>query len=386
MEKIKQKKVFIVHFQPLELFPPAMNIIDYLSSDSDLKLIIVTNKKSKNNVLLPYDNQSGNVKIYRPSQQKESSIARYLNYYFFYSTAFFLLIKYYPKTVLYFETLSSWPVLMYKKLRGTQTRLMVHYHEYTEPKLYEQGMFLSQWMHRIESKMYKKFSWISHTNPVRLQMFKDDNGLNSIPNSIFHVIPNYPSKSWCTNRKSDQSKNKIIRLVFVGSLGYDNMYLQEVIDWVNNHPGEFSLDVYSYNIDRKAKKVLESGAYKNVSYQGGCNYQELPRLLENYDIGLVIYKPFSQNTIHAVSNKVFEYAACGLDVWFSKDMSCTFEYVRQSVYPKIIPVDFKQMDSFNFEIAISRENLRYEAVNFFYEDIYPEILYHISNTRNHMEP
>ena len=35
------------------------------------------------------------------------------------------------------------------------------------------------------------------------------------------------------------SNNELKRLVFVGSMGYDNMYLREVIDWVGNHPGEF---------------------------------------------------------------------------------------------------------------------------------------------------
>ncbi|MEO8413547.1 MAG: hypothetical protein ABI472_07795 [Ginsengibacter sp.] len=375
MERKKQQKLFIIHFQPLELFPPAMNMIDYLSRISEQKIIVITNKNSNLDLLSKYE--PVNVKIYRPAKLSGPSMYRYLNYFFFYLSAFFLLLRHHPKLVLYFETLSSWPALMYKKIKK-RTSLMVHYHEYTEPKLYGEGMFLVRWMHEIETKMYGKFSWISHTNPVRLQIFKNDEKLESMSASIFHVLPNYPPKSWLTIKKNDSLKNKKKRLVFVGSLGYKNMYLQEVIDWLDIHPEELSLDIYAYKIDEKAKQVLAKANNKNIRYCGGCDYFSLPEILINYDIGLVIYKPFSQNTIHAVSNKVFEYLACGLDVWFSVDMTYTFEYARQSVYPKVIPVNFKELNSFDFALAISKENLQYEASPFFYENVYPEVLNHIN--------
>lgn len=371
-----KKKVFIIHFQPLELFPPAMNMIDFLAKEKDLQLVVVTNEKTKNNRLLQYD-PGENVKVLRPAKQSDHSLFRYLNYGSFYLSAFYLLLIHHPTTVWYFETLSSWPALMYKKIRGKKINLMVHYHEYTEPRLYEQGMVLSKWMHGIESKMYKKFSWISHTNPVRLKMFKSDHHLNDMDENTFHVIPNYPPRSWLNTKPTGDVKGKLKKLVFVGSLGYKNMYLQEVIDWLGNHRDEFSLDVYSYNIDDKAKEVLQNNDNTNIRYCGGCDYQSLPQILKVYDIGLVIYKPFSQNTIHAVSNKVFEYLACGLDVWFSEDMSYTFKYVRNKVYPKIIPVNFLDLKSFDYASAISREKLPFEASTFFYENIYPEISFNI---------
>ncbi len=375
--KTGKKKVFIIHFQPLELFPPAMNMIDFLGSNTDLQLIVVTNKKAKSNSLSLYTNASDNVRIYRPSMQSASPLLRYLNYFLFYTISFLLLLRYNTAIVWYIETLSSLPAVMYKKMKGTKVNLMVHYHEYTEPGLYKGGMFLSRWMYKLEFKMYQKYSWISHTNPVRLQMFKDDNNLNDYVPDIFHVMPNYPPSSWLKNRNNRVPQNGIKKMVFVGSLGYDNMYLQEVIDWLSAYKNTFLLDVYSYNIDAKARKVLEDAGQDNIKYCGGCDYQNLPEVLKDYDIGLVIYKPFSQNTIHAVSNKVFEYFACGLDVWFSQDMTYTFKYTRENGYPKILPVNFQQMDSFDYRTAISRDGVNYAASNYFYENIYPEILHHI---------
>lgn len=375
--KAGKKKVFIIHFQPLELFPPAMNMIDFLSRDIDLQLIVVTNKKGERNSLSVYTNTTGNVKIYRPSMQSASPLLRYFNYFLFYTVSFVLLLRYNPSIVWYIETLSSLPAMMYKKLKGAKVSLMAHYHEYTESGLYKGGMFLSRWMYGMEYKTYLKYSWISHTNPVRLQMFKDDNNLNECKADIFHVMPNYPPLAWIKKSYNKASKNGKMKMVFVGSLGYDNMYLQEVIDWLAVHKNKFTLDVYSYNIDAKARKALEDSGQTNINYCGGCDYQSLPGILQAYDIGLVIYKPFSQNTIHAVSNKVFEYLACGLDVWYSQDMTYTFKYTRQDVYPKILPVNFEQLAAFDYQTAVSRNGVNYCASNYFYENVYPEILRHI---------
>ncbi len=384
MNQKNKNNIFIIHFQPLELYPPAMNIIDFLGKNLQEQLVIVTNKNSKFNNLNEYNCLSENVRILRATNQAQSAFERYVNYFLFYLRTLFYLIKYQPNKVFYFETLSSWPALIYKKIKKHKVQLMVHYHEYTELELYAKEMKLAGFMHGMESKMYRNFSWISHTNPVRLQMFKDEHQLNSMNPNIFHVIPNYPSRSWIANSLNSK-KTGVKKMVFVGSLGYDNMYLQEVINWIGDHNDEFSLDVYSYNIDDKAKEVLENNSHKNIRYYGGCDYHSLPGILVQYDIGLDIYKPFALNHVHGVSNKVFEYLACGLDVWFSIDKNFTLKYARNNIYPKVVPINFKQLSSFDYKSAISREDSAYGPSNFFYEDIYPEILKHINNDTNDID-
>ena len=396
MSKRKREKIFIIHFQPLELYPPIMNIIDFLKKEQGIQLTIISNKKSVKNRLSQYNPGQG-VKILRPGMQTDHSLFRYLNYFSFYITGLILLLWYRPKTVFYFETLSSWPALMYKKIRGKRVRVMVHYHEYTEPDLYNNEMFLSKWMYKLERKMYPDFSWISHTNDERMELFRKDIGLEKDLNNIFHIIPNYPPKSWAFGREDSRGLNdprKLLatgwnassglndnrkKLVFVGSLGFKNMYLQEVIDWLSEHENEFTLDIYSYNIKSDAKELLSGGVLPNVTYHDGCNYFDLPHVLRKYDIGLDLYKPYALNHIHGVSNKVFEYLACGLDVWSSIDKPQTFKYKRENFYPQIIPVDFKNLNSFNHQAAISRVGLTFQPSHYFYENVYPEILEHINN-------
>jgi hypothetical protein len=263
---------------------------------------------------------------------------------------------------------------MYKKVKGSSVTLLAHYHEYLNLNEYGHNMWLVKTLHRQEAKMYQhSYMWISQTNEVRLKKIMRDNNLENIGGEIFHTMPNYPSKDWGT-RKTDFGSSGKTRLVYVGAMGYDSMYLKEVVDWVIKNKNYFTVDLYSYNMDGKAKEFLCSIQDDSIRFHGTVDYKELPILLKNYDIGLVIYKPVSDNWIDNAPNKIFEYLACDLDVWFSKTMTYALRLTKEKTVPKIIPVDFEKLDDFDFKKAINRDGLSYKETNFFYEDVYPDIL------------
>lgn len=352
-----------------------MNLVDYLGNAQHTELAVISTHIEKKKNLAEYVVQNNQVKIFRPAKTHQSIFLRYWNYLKFYLGTLLFVIKYSPEHILYVETLSSWPALIYKKLKGKKVKLLVHYHEYATPNEYATRMLLSKWMHKIELKMYNQFSWISQTNPERMKMFREDypdvfKGMNP---DVFQIMPNYPPRSWEDLSKKGPLDKRPVKLVYVGSLGLKNMYLEEVVNWLKNHQGDFTLDIYAHNINEEAKSFLENANAANVKYCGGCTYQSLPQVLKKYDVGIVIYKPFSLNTVHAVSNKVFEYVACGLDVWFSTDMTFTFEYTKLNAYPKIIPVDFSKLNDFDFETALSREGLSYEPSSYYCENIYQHL-------------
>ncbi len=368
----KEKTICILHFQPLEKYPPVMNMLDFLAAHATETIYVISRKNNSSGVLSNYSSRK-NIRVIRTGWFKDTGPLRLVNYVLFYVQAFLVLLKQKPKAVLYYETLSAWPALWYKKLKGNNLKLLVHYHEYNTLHEFYNSMKLMKWQHQLEAKMYlKEYSWISHTNEVRMDKFRVDHGLQDKRDPIFHLMPNYPGKNWLSNKTKAFDK-EIIKLVYVGSLGYENMYIKELIDFVQQHPQRFSLDLYSYNIHEEVKKMLEQLKVVNIHYHGGCDYAALPGILANYDIGLVIYKAFSENWINAVSNKVFEYLACGLDVWFSKDMLYTLKYVKEESYPKVVAVDFAKLEEFDFEKAMNRDNVLYKEPAFFYENVYPEI-------------
>ena len=374
MNKKPDVPILIIHFNPLERYPPVQNLMDYLGVHSKRKVVVISTFNI-NSALNNYENSFENIIIKRTVNVPAAYSFRVFYYISFYSKCLYWLMKYRPKSVLYFETISSWAALFYKKMKGEKVKLLVHYHEYSCPQEYEHGMRLVKSMHQTECKMYSsEFDWISQTNEVRLKKFITDNSLENVDQSVFHTMPNYPSKYWAKEKKTFHTTGKL-RLVYVGSLGYDTTYLEEITEWVLLNKAIVSLDIFSDNIDDKAKDFLQAINDDAISFHGGCIYKELPEKLKNYDVGLVMYKPVSDNWIQNAPNKLFEYLACGLDVWFSKTMAYTLTLERRDLYPKIIALDFEKLDGFDFEKAVNRDGLLYKEPAFFYEDVYGEICY-----------
>ena len=372
MKKKKKTQIVIIHFQPLELYPPVLNFLKYLDKP-EMSALVLSTRNKKGSVFNQFKGLSENIEIKRTPAIIPSSPFRILSYSFFYIYTFCLLVKRNPKAVLYFETISSWPALMYKKWKKNKANLFVHYHEYVSLNEYRNNMRLVKWMHALESKMYEKdYHWISHTNEPRMQKFMTDHRLEKINRNVFHTMPNYPSGNWAKEKTAFGCAEKI-RLVYVGSLGYDTMYLKEIVDWVILNAGYISLDIYSHNMDERSRRFLQTIQDNHVRVQDACDYEQLPATLKNYDVGLVIYKPTSDNWIYNAPNKVFEYLACGLDVWFSKTMAYTSTFAQEDVFPKIIPVDFEKLNAFNFRKAINREGLSMVENSFYYENVYDEI-------------
>ncbi|MCX6322756.1 MAG: hypothetical protein NTZ41_00970 [Sphingobacteriales bacterium] len=365
------RKVIFVHFHPLEQYPPAMNLVDYLGQIPAIQLKVITNKVSAHRNLKKYQSSSDRTTIYRPARDSVSGMIRYFNYVFYYLSSFFIILFQKPDAIIYTETLSAWPAILFKRWRKKKLLLLAHYHEYATPVEYETRMFLSKWMHKMELKDYAHYDWISQTNAIRLQKFVQDAHLKGLHNEVLHTFANYPPSSWLSAKVNPIGRP--VRLVYVGSLGYGNMYLKELIEWILQKGEKYILDIYAHNIDEEAKQFLDKHKSNGIRFCGGCDYQALPQVLKDYDVGLVIYKPFSENTIHAVSNKVFEYLACGLDVWFSEEMTFTLQYTELNAYPKIVPVDFRNLSAFDDNAALDRDGLTYKPCAYFYETEYQQM-------------
>lgn len=328
--------------------------------------------------LIQYSNVSGNLKIYRPSVIPTNVFFRYWNYLKFYLFTFFYLLYHRFTSVLYFDTISSLPALFYKKIKGSSINLMVHFHEYVTNKEYEKGMRLNCVMHKFENKMSNEFSWISHTNIVRLNKYAQDVQFSSHKLNVLKVMPNYPPLKWLSTSVNRNIEDKI-KLVYIGSLGLETMYLEEIVDWVNAHADRYSIDFYSHNINQSALTFLNDHASDIIRFCGAIQYHDIPKVLQHYQVGLVLYKPVSDNYIYNAPNKIFEYFACGLDVWFPKSMSYALSLTTVDVYPKLIPVDFDQLHDFDDRLALSTKNYQQRLSKICCENVLSDIKNHINS-------
>ena len=168
----------------------------------------------------------------------------------------------------------------------------------------------------------------------------------TVLNAKTFVAPNLPPSNWYEYAKLNKQINtsEVIKLVHVGAIGLGSMYVKEIIDWVVSQNGKYIIDFYTSNISEDAKEIFENEKNEYVKLLNPIKYYDLPKTLINYDIGVTLYNGYIPNYTFNVPNKVFEYLACGLNVWYSKDLVSTFKFVKQRSLNGCHKVDFLNLN------------------------------------------
>lgn len=371
------KNILIVHFSPIELYPPIQNLIKFLEQEleQDVKVTVLTTHTNVKE-LSSFKLNSNRLKIIKLDYtgSKICNIKRYINYFIFNICSLGYLISIRPSSILYYETISSYPVYLYKRYINSKVKIFAHFHEYVSIPEYRTGMLLLKYFYSCEKWLFPKLNWLSHTNNFRLQLFLAD--IKPLTVSNPKILPNYPSKKWAI--QAEKCIRKPLKVVYIGSLSIDTMYTIEFAEWVINQKGNVIWDIYSYNITVSAKYYLLSKQSAWINLKAGVNYNKLPGILQLYDIGLVIYKGHLPNYVYNIPNKLYEYAVCGLDVWLPDKMIGSLALKTKCTFPKILALDFENLDKINVDEIISRENLNYAKHNYFYEESLKEIVYELN--------
>lgn len=369
----KRHRIAILHFQPVEYYPPVQNIIRFLGKElSEAEILVVTSSPRENAKL--FKAEQGTVRILRTGHLSEqmSRWQRLFFYVGFNMRAVRALTSFSATHIFYFETLSSFPAFLYKRFFGRRTPLLIHYHEYTSPAEYAAGMALTRFFHRFERQLYPKASWISHTNQQRMEFFLRDEALKQNP-SVQHVLPNYPPAAWAGDKKAPKSGQNL-RIVYAGALGLDTMYIAEMVRWVEAQQGKVLFDIYSQQEGVDVRNFLVSAKARFTKHKGSVSYDELPATLRQYDVGVILYKGHIPNYVYNAPNKLFEYLACGLDVWFPQQMLGSLPYVRTDRLPKIAAINFESLDSELTPELLSHDGLTKYPGEFTCEEVLLQLL------------
>jgi hypothetical protein len=286
---------------------------------------------------------SSSYRIYRLGNYTTSRWSRYWTYLYFNFVSFFFLCFYRPKKVLYYETYSSWPVYWYKKLFPA-VLVFIHFHEYVSEKEKKESTSYFKYLLKKEAYNLKKATWISHTNEDRMRFFQQDYPFLS--KDQCHILPNYPPADWALRAQQIRDNRKVSgfkRLVYVGALGLDTTYIQEIAAWIEEQKGAYTLDIYSANIDKAVLDFLHNLKSSYILIHKEILYFELPEQLATYDIGLVLYKGHIPNYVYNVPNKVYEYLACGLQVFCSHDLISTSNFKDKYSIQKISIINYNDL-------------------------------------------
>jgi hypothetical protein len=363
-----QVNILLLHFRPLPLYPPILNFLDFLSTKSNLEVTVITSHTNKAKLPIYQNVQIIEAFDYESISSSKFKKLRYLNFYL--QTLKQLVIRRY-RSVLFYESISVPGLWLAKKfgLIHTSQHIAGHYHEYFSPSDMKKQMGLERLGYFLENNVLRVCNWISHTNDSRRAFFlRDKSFLND---KIVFTLPNYPPSSWSSEASSDRSGP--IKLVYVGALSTTSMYFEEVSNWISTQKGRFTLDVFSLNLRKDVTEFITKLNCPDISLKDAVDYSRLPSILSRYDIGLVLYNGSTLNYIYNAPNKLFEYWACGLDVWFSSDLITSKKYVTQDVYPKIIEVNFKELEKFDWNDAIDRKYLNYQPSPYYSETVLTEL-------------
>ena len=246
-------RIFIIHFAPIELYPPIQNFLTMLDSKPEAKEIQVITTAPLTNLPLFV---AKNIRIIRKgkSSQYFDAYRRYVNYLRFYFSCLRLLIYYRPSGILYYETLSSFPAYIYKKVFNKSAWIIIHYHEYTSSEEYHHGMILSRVFHNLERQLYPVALSVSHTNELRMEKFMQD--IKPARISRPSTFPNYPPFKWLAG--SPRDLHVPLKIVYAGALSLKTMYTEKFAQWVLQCKGQVIWDIYSFNYTNDAAQHISS--------------------------------------------------------------------------------------------------------------------------------
>lgn len=368
------KRIFVLHWHPLEQYPPTMNLLNYFSGLPDCMVAVCSSHNDRG--LVEFTNSSVQFSRGRYPNRRLSRLRRLLAFLHFPLLALWKMIRFRPDVVLYIEPHSSFPATLFRMFNNRH-RLFIHYHEYYEPDhFHTPGMRLIALYHWFEKKfLYRRAKWISHTNTDRVRMFCQD--YPDVDRLKLHVLPNLPPIAWRKTNESTWHSDTpdTLKLLYVGSVSLHDTFIAEVVEWLRRQPnGRFSLDVYSTNCDGPAEDFLNRSAGPNLRFHAeGIPYENLPDVLPEYHVGLILYCGNTRNYIYNETNKLFEYLACGLDVWYPQQMLGIKPHARTDIAPRVIEIDFERLDEMPVSQLRSRSGLKFEAFERRCEDVLGEL-------------
>jgi len=320
--------IVVLHFQALEKYPPILNLIRDLERE-EIKEVSVLSTNTANNWF------KSSIVLHRWGNLGSNKFTRYATYIIFNLFALcYLLIKR-PTKVVYYETLSCWSVYWYKKIRSN-TKVFIHFHEYSSDE--EKNKSSAYYKNLLAKEVYllQQAVWVSHTNDDRMRLFRQDYPF--LQDEQCHIFPNYPPSDWSARAqqiRTNRAASDIIKLVYVGALGMQTTFIKELAEWIQEQNGKYSLDIYTDNIEQEVKQFLQNLNSSYINLKAAIPYFDLPEVVAQYDVGLVLYKGIYLNHIYSVPNKVMEYLLCGLDVWFPKEMKTTADFFNEQIKQEI---------------------------------------------------
>lgn len=312
MVKNKSTIIIGVYSHP-EALPPTLNAITELSKIFTHIYVVYrpflkTEWEYPNNVtLIP----SGNPLT--SSHQENSPL--YKKVYFFIQFTWKLLkttILYKPKWILVYDHIPTLSIVLIKRLISNKINIWYHSHDVVDS---------------IKLRKYS-VSWFAHY--YETYFFNDDLRLFTLPSKErikffpltlkqkFVVIPNYPSLStYFEVDKTSPQLTKSLKMIYQGTVSPGHG-LEEISNYISSSHKDISLHIAGNISKTFANELIEKIGDEKLQIHGFVEYKNLSKITSSCHIGIatLIPKSIAFKTAATASNKIYEYAACGLPILY----------------------------------------------------------------------
>lgn len=337
-------KIAYLHVLPLEYYPPARTVLTLMSRRAAWKVRAWTSANKRG--LDPWN--PGEVEVSRSWIAGPQSLLpiRMSGYVAWHVQAAAQIAAWRPDVLIVVEphsALAAW--VYYKVFRGNAT-LFIHHHEYYAPEDFSApGMRqLKRTLTLDRRDLFPRAVWVSQTNLERMRLLRSWNP--GITDQTARILPNFPPAQWVRNAFAlpSPAASDTLRLVYLGSASLEDTFIDEVARWVAARPNRVSLHVVGDNVSTAVWSLLDSLDADNITTdEHGYEYDALPELLTQFDVGLILYKGNTANFVHNVPNKAIEYLACGLEVWYPPEMEGMRTFREEFPDERVREVNFRDL-------------------------------------------
>ncbi|MEM6515881.1 MAG: glycosyltransferase [Bacteroidota bacterium] len=314
------KHITVASYAHPELYPPILSALEGLSGQvGQIKVITRNTLISKwtypKNVEIAYVNK----KAYYGFGIEHISIGKKIKHFFrFVKMIKSSVIRNSSEILIVHDIIPLFTAYLLRRLlKSRNIKLWYHNHDVADQT--KSGKYsLMGIAARFEDKAFKEIDLFTLPSKERLKYFPIER-LNSSP----IVLPNYPLLSFYSEDeiKTVHKDQHVIKLVFQGSIGAGHG-LEDIIPLLADNIEGKKLELHLVGKIREPYLKLlnnlanEHGVVDYFKYHGIKSFADLPKYLSQFDVGLAIHKPYNvtYTTGGTASNKIYEYAACGLPV------------------------------------------------------------------------
>lgn len=210
---------------------------------------------------------------------------------------------------------------------------------------YSRKAFSREWIPKMLRGVISKYIYMTESKTSKncyLNVFVDSATASNYNYEKINscVIPNYPINVGLVYRKRTFDLSKSLKMVYVGEIS-EIRGINFILSMAEKIKTNIFIDLYGNLSGEGLKDKIKE--HKNINYCGVIPYDEILSRLNNYDIGLAIFKPcYAFDYIGENTTKIFEYMQAGLPI-ITSDIGLLKEIVEEQTKSGIA-IDYSDFD------------------------------------------